>query len=241
MEKVTTGDKILDVALSKIGEKSLFTKVSKSVKKVVNWLRPSINLNQLHFMLKSFLISYPSMFESSCRSWKTVWSPARWTWWCTRSRTCPPRCRREWSSPPSSSESPRNSFCFLSNSAVSRNFPFDVSKSYGSTFRVFPMLLSLIFKARGSPRRRADQVLAGIENHLLIRPPGRRRCRNKRSPQIRPTKGGTICFGSSVIQIFGNLDNRFRDIGNHGTCCMLSTKKIFLFQKCDFQGRGTLI
>ena len=29
VEKVTTGDKILDVALSKIGEKSLFTKVSK--------------------------------------------------------------------------------------------------------------------------------------------------------------------------------------------------------------------
>ena len=28
VEKVTTGDKILDVALSKIGEKSLFTKVS---------------------------------------------------------------------------------------------------------------------------------------------------------------------------------------------------------------------
>ena len=27
VEKVTTGDKILDVALSKIGEKSLFTKV----------------------------------------------------------------------------------------------------------------------------------------------------------------------------------------------------------------------
>ena len=38
VEKVTTGDKILDVALSKIGEKSLFTKVSKSVKKVVNLL-----------------------------------------------------------------------------------------------------------------------------------------------------------------------------------------------------------
>ena len=30
VEKVTTGDKILDVALSKIGEKSLFTKVSQS-------------------------------------------------------------------------------------------------------------------------------------------------------------------------------------------------------------------
>ena len=30
VEKVTTGDKILDVALSKIGEKFLFTKVSVS-------------------------------------------------------------------------------------------------------------------------------------------------------------------------------------------------------------------
>ena len=31
LPKVTAGDKILDVALSKIGEKSLFTKVSVSV------------------------------------------------------------------------------------------------------------------------------------------------------------------------------------------------------------------
>ena len=47
------------------------------------------------------------------------------------------------------------------------------------------------FKARGSPRRRADQVLAGVAAHLPLGPPRRRRRRHQRRPPLRADQGGT--------------------------------------------------
>ena len=60
------------------------------------------------------------------------------------------------------------------------------------------------FKARGSPRRRADQVLAGVAAHLPLGPPRRRRRRHQRRPPLRPDQGGTNSHVLTKNQMFYN-------------------------------------